>query len=132
MKRGGSSGNICCSVNVTASANSFWSIASRTLKMKVPPGRKTRLASEKWRSLWLVREEHGAELADDHIKCLVSERKLHGVGLAPLDRAARADGGGSVNHGLIEISRDDSNFRRQSICEVPCHDTGSCCYLQQA
>jgi len=61
-----------------------------------------------------VGEEHHAELAHDRIEGRVLEGQLHRVGLAPFDRARRADLGGLVEHRLVEIGGDEARARRES------------------
>ena len=43
----------------------------------------------------------------------VREGQLHRIGLPPLDRTRRADGGRLVEHGLVQVRGDDGRRSRQ-------------------
>jgi hypothetical protein len=72
--------------------------------------------------LRLVGKEHDPELTNHGVEFSIGEWKLHGVGLAPLHRAARSYAGSHVEHCLIQIRRDNGNAGWQCGCEFARHN----------
>jgi len=76
-------------------------------------------------SFGFVGKEHYPKLADNGVKLLVLEGQLHGICLTPRHRALRANLGGHVQHGLIQVRSDNRHFFRQQGCKPTGQDTGA-------
>jgi hypothetical protein len=72
-----------------------------------------------------VGEEHGPELADDHVKICIGKRQVQGIGLPPLHWTSGPFGGGLIQHRLVQIRRDNRASWGQRPGKVASHDARS-------
>ena len=72
-----------------------------------------------------VGEEHDPELADDHVEERIGKRQLQCIGLLPLHGTSGPCGGGLIQHGLVQIRRDNRDLWREHLRELAGHDARS-------